>query len=138
MKYRRAPHTAWRKIGRETIVVDLQAKQMFGLNESGGFLWHAVDAAADLEELARWLAAADSPARVDTGQLRSFCDRLAELGLLTTGVPDETQEAAAPGLEPLETMAPPQILWQEQIQQPPGSCAFLPGQGPICSQTPFQ
>ena len=48
MRYRRAAHTAWRTIADETVVLDLEAKRMHGLNPTAAFVWQTLEAMEDL------------------------------------------------------------------------------------------
>jgi hypothetical protein len=40
--YRRVDHVAWRRIGRETVVLDLKNKRVYAFNEAGGDVWHTL------------------------------------------------------------------------------------------------
>ncbi len=139
MTYRRAEHTAWRDLGDETVVVDLTAHQMFGLNPTAGYLWQALDGTVSLERLAEELAAVGG--RVELADLERFCAELVELALLAAADPAPREEAAAlpPPPEAAERQPPtaPAILWREAIRQAAGTCAFLPTMSPLCNQVPF-
>lgn len=128
--YVRAAHTAWRRIGDETVILDQKNHRLVALNSAGGDLWHRLDAPRELENL----VSADIPV------IRSFLENLADLGLL-----DRTTDAVEP--RPANDDVPetasadgePAILWQEAIQNAAQTtaCAFLSGQNPLCNSVPF-
>ena len=128
--YRRAEHTAWRGLGEETVVVDLTANEMYGLNPTAGYLWQALDGSLSLDVLAERL---DS---VSLAQLESFCAELARLKLLEEAGPGP-REVVETEAEPPSPSEPPAILWHEPIQQAAATCAFLPAQNPLCTAAPF-
>ncbi len=130
MKYRRAEHTAWRCLGDETVVVNLAANEMYGLNPTAGYLWEALDGSLGLEVMAGRL----DPVTLD--QLESFCDGLVQLKLLEEAGAGPQAVAAAEVAAPSPAQ-PPAILWHEPIQQAAATCAFLPGQNPLCTVAPF-
>ena len=128
MMYRRADHTAWRNLGDETVLVDLAANEMYGLNPTAGYVWQALEGSVDLNELAARLE------NVTCEQLKSFCSELFGLGLLVEADPvsDEAESVPVP-----EESEPPALLWRESIRQAAATCAFLPAQNPLCVQAPF-
>lgn len=126
MGYRRAPHVAWRKVGEETVLLDLHRNRIFGLNAPGGAVWSALDESGDA--LAAMHGAAGETAR-------AFLAELAAAGLV--------EEAASP--HPAATAAPqpalpahdrPAIVWQEGLELVAASCALHPGQSEICDAQP--
>jgi len=117
---RPVPHVAWREIGGEVFVVDLRAQQIFGLNDSGGEAWRALDDGGDPGE-----AAGD------------FCRRLLELGLVEGEAPPEAATEVAPEAR-VEGWAPPQVVWQEPLRSFGFSCAFQAGQSEECTRVPNQ
>ncbi len=134
MTYRRAEHTAWRDLGDETVVVDLTAQRMIGLNPTAGTLWQALDGTRSLERLAEDLSLPG------LAELERFCAELEELGLLEAGAPasgEETAVAPLPAAAERQPPTAPAVLWQEPIQQAGASCAFFPTQSPLCNQAPF-
>lgn len=137
--YRRVGHTAWRTIAGEHILVDLKRLQMYGLNETAVFLWHRLDGAKDSQTLATALQATDSSCTLTAADVSAYCRRLAAEGLVEV-VPGASSDPGAPAAEAPAMPArfsPPEILWQEAVRQPPGSCAFLPAQNPLCTGQPF-
>jgi hypothetical protein len=137
VKYRRTDHTAWRTIADETIVVDLEAAMMYGLSASAAFVWQAVESVGDLEELARLLGAKEARWQGVLAELRDFCEELTRLGLLRPAESADEPKPLPSGLRPPSPPSPPGILWQEKIElSAQASCAFLPGQNPLCIQVP--
>jgi hypothetical protein len=114
---RPAAHVAWREIGGEVFVIDLRAQQIFGLNESGGAVWRALEAGEEPGDGA-----------VD------FCRRLAELGL----VEGEASAAAGNPDRGADGWVPPQVAWQEPLRSFGFSCAFQPGQSKECTSVPYE
>ena len=135
--YQRSADTAWRTIVGETIVVHLQAKEFFGLNETAAGVWNALDGTADVGALSAHLGVAQE-------ELAAFCAELQELGLVEIVEEDEAPLEVSPKSEQPFTGGPrtkcadpPRIVWREEIQQVAASCAFLPGQNPLCIQVSF-
>lgn len=128
--YVRAAHTAWRRIGEETVILDQKRHRLVALNSAGGDLWHWLDAPRE----------ADNLVSGDISEIRSFLENLADLGLL-----DRTNDACEP--RPANDDVPetagadgePAILWQEAVQNAAQTtaCAFLSGQNPLCDSVPF-
>jgi len=135
--YRRNSNTAWRTIAGETIVVHLDAKEFFGLNESAAEVWNALDGTVDLGGLAARFG-------IDPGEVAAFCAELEKLGLVEGVEEDEapsevSPESEMPPPDGPQTVAadPPRIVWREEIQQVAASCAFTPALNPTCNQVPF-
>ena len=134
--YRRNANTAWRTIVGETIVVHLDAKEFFGLNETAADVWQALDGTVDLDDLSASFGF--SPVEV-----AAFCAELRELGLAEVVEKDGAQSEASSGPEKppsgdqqTEAVDPPRIVWREEIRQVAQSCAFTPGLNPLCNQIP--
>lgn len=127
MNVRRAGDVAWRRIGRETVVIHLTRRRMFGLNEPGGRLWEALAEPGGVEELAG--AADPDPA------VTAFFADLAGEGLVEI----EGPLPAAPELppRPAEVPPPPRIEWREEVRRFAGGCAVHPGESNLCDQNPF-
>jgi len=135
--YQRSANTAWRTIVGETIVVHLDAKEFFGLNETAADVWRALDGKVDLDDLSARFGF--SPVEV-----AAFCAELRELGLAEVVEKDGAQSEASSGSEKspsgdqqTEVVDPPRIVWREEIRQVAASCAFSPGMNPLCTQVPF-
>ncbi len=137
MKYRRARQTAWRTIADETVLLDLDKKQMYGLNPAAAVIWQALDEAEGVNELLGLTAGEGEPAFGEPEMVK-FLDQLVALGLAEERPPAELAalpEAAA--VEPSEGLEPPAILWREDVEQIAGTCAMFPSQNPLCNQAPF-
>src|SRR5687767_830563 len=120
MGLRRSRHVAWRRIGEETVLMDLKLKKVYLLNPSGTFFWHLVDGARGAGEMIDLLPA--PPASDGLPQVASFLTRLETEGLL------EPTDAPADALPiptyPLPAFVPPELIWEEQIRSFGFSCAF--------------
>lgn len=133
MTYVRSKGIAWRRIGGETVIVNLGRRRMIALNESGSAVWSALPGEAGSSE--------DEPAkgpafRADGGEaLASFFADLETEGVL------ERDEAASPsaavGLPASLSDGPPAVVWREELNRFGGSCGLLPSQSPLCDQIPF-
>ena len=126
MNVRRAGDVAWRRIGRETVVIHLTRRRMFGLNETGGRLWEALAEPVGLEELTG--AADPDPA------VTAFLADLAAEGLVEIDGPLLGGSAEPPATD---VPPPPRIEWREEVQRFAGHCAFFPGGSVLCDQHPF-
>ncbi len=127
MVFRRNTHTAWRTVAGETIVVDLAAKEFFGLNETAAYLWNAFDGTVEAEELAECLGIA-------LAEVAGFAAELQRMGLVEVGEKCGQGRTSVPVPEVVEL---PCILWREEIRQIAASCAFTPALNPLCIQVPF-
>ncbi len=134
--YQRSANTAWRTIVGETIVVHLDAKEFFGLNETAADVWQALDGTTDLGVLSARFGIAPV-------EVAAFCAELQELGLVEVVEEDEAPSEVSPESEkPLsggsqtEVVDPPRIVWREEIRHVAASCAFLAGANPLCNQVP--
>jgi len=124
-RFRRASHVAWRKIGNETVVLDLRAKRAFGLNEAGGALWHA------LVELPEGAGVALASSERDA---QAFLAELASLGLIEA-VSDGMPGSSTPLLAGFRCS--PKVTWSDEIRAFGGSvCGKTPGGGGGCSSFP--
>ncbi len=142
--YQRSRQTAWRTIADETVLLDLEKKQMYGLNPTAAFIWQTLEATDGIDEMLRALTAGDagpeghqrksSPA-FGRGEIEAFLTELLDLGLAReVAEPEDRPDAAA---EPPADLEPPRILWREEVEQIAGTCAFLPAMNPLCTQVPF-
>jgi len=127
-RLRRAPHVAWRRIGDETVVLDLKAKRAYGLNGPGGTLWQALVGFPDGGLTAR----AFSPSDPET---RAFLAELAGLGLVeeeAVGSPDPPTPLSG------GSSGAPRVTWSDEIRAFGGTCGHIPGQGGGCNTFPQQ
>ncbi len=113
---------AWRQIGVETIVVDLEAKEMFGLSPSAGRLWQ------DLDQLGLELSQCDQ-------DRRALIEQLVELGLVKPA--DSSGEVSPQLFEQHSAEEELAVVWREALEQVAATCAFLPGQSALCNTAPF-
>ena len=136
MSYCRSQSTAWRNVAGETILIDLEAKVMYGLNETAAFVWEAIETVPDLRRIARLMSDENGCPPCDVAELERFCAELEELGLLHRAEPGETIAARPVEARPPKDTSPPAILWREEVRRLAATCAFLPGQNPLCNQVP--
>ena len=111
MRYQRVKNVAWRRVGGETVIVNLGRRRMLAVNEAGGAVWDTL--------------AAEGP--VSPGEATAFLADLEAEGVVERVAADEAGAAVAvpPG-------AAPTVVWREELQHF-GGCAFLQGQGDPCS-----
>lgn len=111
--YRRVAHVAWRRIGRETVVLDLKSKRVYALNEVGGEVWDAMVTEGCL-------------VAATTGETAAFLAELAAHGVVEPapaagGVVEVG--GARPGGEP------PRVIWRDDVRSFGVSCLQTPIQG---------
>ena len=51
-KYKHAPHTAWRRVESESIILDLNTSVYYSLNDTGAFIWERLGSGASVPEVA--------------------------------------------------------------------------------------
>jgi len=127
MQYRRAKNVAWRRIGGQTVVLNLDRQRMLALNESGAAAWDALDSGGEGPA-----AEAAGPPEGE-GLVEFLADLLAE-GVVerAEGVPMELVASAAGGA----TGVRPAVVWREELHRFGGSCAMFPGQSEFCNSRP--
>ncbi|KAB2958666.1 MAG: PqqD family protein [Thermoanaerobaculia bacterium] len=106
-RLRRVDHLAQRRVGEETIVVDLRQSRVYGFNPAGGELLDALRAGRDTAELAAWAAESGG------ADLGLFLAELLAAGLVDAGEPADGAEAA-PALAGHPSGAP-RLLWREEV-----------------------
>lgn len=116
MTYRRVAHVAWRRLGPETVVLDLRSKRVYAFNESGGTLWHAL-----LEGGAA--VAAQRPGDEE------FLAELVRLGLADQAEPGSGCSAPDSDGAVIAHAEPPRVIWQDDIRSFGISCLQTPIQG---------
>lgn len=135
MGLRRAAHVAWRKVGDETVLIHLKNKQIYVLNESGGFFWHRLDGDRNLEQILTEIGLTD-----DTGSLAPFAKCLEEADLVESGQnapgPRPLSGKALSPEYPLASFVPPELVWQQELRNFGQSCAFVSGAGAACDAVP--
>ena len=95
----RVAHLAQRRVGDETVVVDLRNSRVFGLNPAGGELLEAMREGRELSEVQAWAAAGG-----DRGAVAAFLGELLGAGLVAPA-----EDAAAEG--PLAMLADAPSPW---------------------------
>ena len=75
---------AWRRVGEETVILNLDTSQYLNLNSTGSVLWETLsEAPASVDEMvARLLADFDVPADDARADVQDFVDRCMVEGLL--------------------------------------------------------
>jgi hypothetical protein len=101
----RVAHLAQRRVGDETVVVDLRESRVFGLNPAGGELLEAMREGRELAELEAWAASGG-----DRGAVSTFLGELLDAGLVVA-----TEKAAAALPLSARGFAPPRLLWREAV-----------------------
>jgi len=56
-RYKHAPHTAWRRVDDETIILDLNSSVYYSLNDTGSLIWERLEKGAEPESIAAELCA---------------------------------------------------------------------------------
>lgn len=54
-RFKHAPHAAWRKVGEETIILDLNSSVYYSLNDTGSFVWEQLGNGEALSDVAEAL-----------------------------------------------------------------------------------
>jgi len=121
MQLRRSEGLAWRKLGDETIIINLRKRMMYGLNSEAGAIWDAMDSGVEIETVL------SSGAESVEGFVR---DLVAE-GLANG--PVNLPGRRRPGVSD----SGPRVMWKEEVQQFAGGCGFQAGQGGICDNAPL-
>lgn len=139
MEFSRATQVAWRKIGDETMVVDLKAKTLFGLNVEAGAVWHALDEPRSVSQLVRVLCPPDSGqahAEALERAVDGFLAELLELGLVETVPPSgPEEEPRVSNRLSLDGVPLPKIIWRDEIRNFGVSCSMQAG-NPGCQAVP--
>jgi hypothetical protein len=138
MGLRRAAHVAWRKVGNETVLIHLKNKQIYVLNESGGFFWHSLDGDRDLGQILTEIGLRD-----EAGSLAPFAKCLEDADLVELGEPGKNvpgprlvPSAKRAPEYPFANFVPPELVWQQELRNFGLSCAFVSGAGAACDAVP--
>jgi len=111
MRYQRVKNVAWRRIGDETVIVNLGRRRMLAVNEAGGAVWEA---------LARGGAVAP-------GEAAPFLADLEAEGVVERLGDEEGAAVTVPGT--------PTVLWREELHHF-GGCGFVPDESELCNSNP--
>jgi hypothetical protein len=86
------PDVVWRRVGDETVVVNLKTNRIYSLNRTGARLWELISAGHDAEAAAATLL---TEFDVDEGELRkeieAALEHLAQAGLILEAGPRPEQ-----------------------------------------------
>lgn len=135
MKYSRSKRTAFRRLGDQTVVIDLQGRVVYGLNESAGVIWDAVARPGDAAEVAEVFESAEEATRVEQAVAR-FLETLRSLGLVRPA-----ENVPPPSSRPDHHTTPfaqPEVLWHEPLTSFAQSCAMYGGSGEPCDSSPVR
>ena len=115
MSYQRVKNVAWRRIGSETVIVNLGRRRMLAVNEAGGTVWEALTGGAP----------------VSPGEAEPFLADLEAEGVVERVVAGEdgTAVTVPPG-------GAPSVLWREELSHFGLNCGFLPAGGGACQGNP--
>jgi hypothetical protein len=113
MTYRRVRNVAWRRIGDETLLVNLARRRMLAVNGAGGAIWEALAGGT----------------AVSPGEAIAFLADLEAEGVVERVATEEAGEAV-----PLSAGGAPTVVWREELNHLGGACAFYPAQGEPCNQ----
>ena len=121
-RFIKVPHLACRKIGEETVVLDVKSRSMFALNDDGAEALAILDCPLTASEVASRCSKGPSNEELVVQGVLSFLEELAHSGLLEKldalasdeghFSPDSGAEHAS-GAETGEWS--PQLLWQEPL-----------------------
>ena len=115
MRYQRVKHVAWRRVGEETVIVNLGRRRMLAVNEAGGAVWDAVVAGVSALP----------------GEATSFLADLEAEGIVERVAAEEAEVPVA-----VFPDGAPTVLWREELNRFGGPCGLLPGGGGLCESSP--
>ncbi len=79
----RSAAMAWQVIEGGTILLNIAGKELMGLNEVGGYVWHLIDGTRSIAQIAQAVAAEfDFACEVVEADVRAFVAELTGLGAL--------------------------------------------------------
>jgi hypothetical protein len=105
-RLRRVAHLAQRRIGEETVVIDLRRGRVYGFNLAGGELLELLREGRRTEDLLAWARGEGER------EWSRFVSTLIESELVAA---DAGEPAAAPPLPAGGPGAVPRLLWQENV-----------------------
>ncbi len=142
MGLRRAAHVAWRRVGDETVLIHLETKRIYVLNQSGGFFWHSLDGAQESREFLDGLSLEEPLPGDAAKQLDVFFDQLESADLVDAAhASSDTSSKGSKGSKggngyPLPSFVPPEMVWEEQLRNFGQSCGNIGGAGGACFSAP--
>lgn len=126
---------AWRALGEETVVVDLRSNRMYGLNETGGRIWEALEESAEPESFAAILGLNGGDLERALMSIEDFLAELCAVALVEPTEPNKSVIPLAPRSEDGNvTFVPPVILFSEEIRNFGQSANMICFQDPNCNQ----
>lgn len=132
MQYQRAKNVAWRRIGDETVIVNLDRRRMLALNESGAAVWDSLVEVVERPATDSRTGNATEPA--ENEELAEFLTDLEQEGVLERT--DEMPVGPIALLNHGAARMPPAVVWREELHRFGGSCGMLPTQSPLCDAKP--
>ena len=111
MRYQRVKNVAWRRIGEETILVNLPRRRMLAVNGAGGAVWDALAAGAS----------------VAAGDAADFLTDLEAEGVVEQVAAEEAGDPVPP-----PAGGAPRVVWREHLNHLGGGCTFYPAEGDPC------
>ena len=111
---RRVDHLAQRRVGEETVVIDLRHGRVYGLNAAGGELLELLRGGRCTADLVAWARAAGDR----EGELDRFVSALLERELIApdaTDPNDPSDPIVAPPLPADRPWSGPRLLWHEDV-----------------------
>jgi hypothetical protein len=132
MRYRKTKNVAWRRIGGQTVVLNLDRQRMLAFNEGGTAVWDALVSGAEGPAADATPIGPGGPP--DAGGLDEFFADLEQEGVVerVAGVPVELVVDAACRASGTR----PAVVWREELHRFGGSCAMLPAQSDFCNSRP--
>ena len=135
MTYRRANHLAWRALGEETLVVDLRANRMFGLNETGGLVWQALEESGEPAYLAASLGLSGGEIERALMLIEAFLAELHSADLVEATATSEPPSRHSVQIQVVDgTFVPPAIVFREEIRNFGQSTSQICFGDPSCDQ----
>lgn len=129
-QYLRARSVAWRRVGGQAVLVNLDRRTILGLNATGSEVWVSLpDEAGGTGAAPPVRVAQPAEETAETDPVTRFLADLAEEGMLVrAGVAG----AGAPPALPSPGAVAPAVAWRDGLQAFGGACGFLVDELPSC------